>query len=233
MRWREDEALAGTETLARRLDGVQLELCGDRSLFLPETASLVVSDLHLGKSESFQRRGLGVPAGDDDETIRRLSAAVKRTEPAELLLLGDLYHEPDALTRERREALLRRLLHAAGDADLQVVLGNHDRGLMEMLARAGAGLHQILDHHTGLLLTHAPPELRGAPRAVVCGHLHPVARLTAPGERLRLPCFHLTADRLVLPAFGSFTGGRDVDPAAAGERIAAWKGALIPAGPKT
>jgi uncharacterized protein len=48
----------------------------------------------------------------------------------------------------------------------------------------------------------------------VAGHLHPAARVAAYGRGVRRPCFVTNGHRLVMPAFGAFTGGLDVRDAA-------------------
>ena len=44
----------------------------------------------------------------------------------------------------------------------------------------------------------------------VSGHYHPKARLLASGRRVSRACFVLSGRRLILPAFGCYTGGLDV-----------------------
>ena len=47
----------------------------------------------------------------------------------------------------------------------------------------------------------------------VCGHLHPAIRLSGQGlQSLRLPCFYFSEQRLILPAFGAFTGCMTIKP---------------------
>jgi metallophosphoesterase superfamily enzyme len=58
----------------------------------------------------------------------------------------------------------------------------------------------------GLQLCHDPERCTGAGLA---GHLHPVVRLRGPGrDSLRLPCFLLRREVLILPAFSRFVDGR-------------------------
>ena len=50
----------------------------------------------------------------------------------------------------------------------------------------------------------------------MAGHLHPAVRVAAHGRGVRRPCFVTDGRRLLLPAFGAFTGGLSVrDPAVA------------------
>jgi hypothetical protein len=48
----------------------------------------------------------------------------------------------------------------------------------------------------------------------VAGHLHPCATVTRRGHSLRRRCFVSDGMRLVMPAFGAYTGGLNVRDAA-------------------
>jgi metallophosphoesterase superfamily enzyme len=41
----------------------------------------------------------------------------------------------------------------------------------------------------------------------ISGHYHPKATLRARGRRVTRPCFLIDSRRVILPAFGAFTGG--------------------------
>jgi len=69
----------------------------------------------------------------------------------------------------------------------------------------------------GVALCHHPQQV--ARSAVVAGHLHPCVRLYgAANDTVRLPCFWLRTDLLMLPAFGGFTGGAPI-VREAGDRV--------------
>ena len=57
-----------------------------------------------------------------------------------------------------------------------------------------------------LRLTHTPNWSDAQP--TLAGHLHPKCRIVSRTEDLRLPCFLLREQTLVLPAFGSFVDGQ-------------------------
>jgi metallophosphoesterase superfamily enzyme len=70
----------------------------------------------------------------------------------------------------------------------------------------------------GLLFRHVPGSERYA--GEVAGHLHPAARIHRRGMSLRRRCFVCDGMRLLLPAFGAYTGGLDVTDAAVGSLFA-------------
>ncbi len=70
-----------------------------------------------------------------------------------------------------------------------------------------------------LSLIHEPQP--GNRPGEVAGHLHPAARVSAYGRGVRRPCFVTDGCRLLMPAFGAFTGGLDVREPAVAELFAA------------
>jgi len=199
------------------LRGEALVLLPERAVWWPSRRTLLVADVHLGKSAAFRAHGLAVPEGHDRDDLARLRELVIRLGSQELIILGDLLHAPAGNTA----ALRVQVAHWCEglDAQVTVVAGNHDRGLAHWAAEAG------LDFARGPLslepfcLRHEPPELADGPEVpgaglALCGHLHPMVRMSIAGARHRAPCFWLTARFLMLPAFGSFTGGARVFPRA-------------------
>ena len=184
-------------------------LVADRSgaLYWPAESMLVVADLHLEKASAFAARGLMLPPYDTAETLARLAQAIARYRPATVVALGDSLHDRGAA--QRLGADDRRAIASlqAGRSWLWVT-GNHDPAIDVGL---GGEVADGLDVG-GLRLQHAPGD--GPVTAEIAGHLHPAARIRLPGSVLRRRCFVGCDRRLVLPAFGAFTGGLNVlDPA--------------------
>jgi DNA ligase-associated metallophosphoesterase len=169
--------------------------------------TLIVADLHLGKATAFQAKGLAIPEGDSDADLRRLGAICEQVGASRLLINGDLFHSPAGITPEI-ERLLETWMSTL-PIPVQLIVGNHDR----KLSRLPAALNPV--HATeaaGFHIVHDPDD--AAPgRPAVCAHWHPLARIS-DGKRtsLRLPCFLLRGPILVLPSFGSFTGGAIIAP---------------------
>lgn len=181
----------------------------DRSgvLYWPAERMLVVADLHLEKASSKALRGVLLPPYDTAETLRRLAASVDRYRPAVVVALGDSLHDRGAAQR-LGEADRRSLAALQAGRSWIWVTGNHDP---EIDARLGGDVVDGLDLG-GIRLQHAPGE--GPARGEIAGHLHPAARISIKGSVLRRPCFVACDCRLVLPAFGAFTGGLNVLDAA-------------------
>ncbi len=184
-----------------------------RAIFFDSLRALLVSDLHLGKAETFQRQGLPIPRQVNHATLGRLQALCDTYRPQSLWVLGDLFHSVaahgDGMLQEWQPFLV-----GAG-ARAEVVLGNHDRPLARRRSQLPGTYHPQAVVVENLCLSHTPPTQSDQP--TLCGHIHPCLRLGGRGDRLRLPCFHWQPQEncLTLPAFGEFTGGHPIDLAAA------------------
>jgi len=190
-------------------------------LVLPARATGFVADLHLGKTAHFQRAGVAVPHGADAATLARLEQDLQTHPLQHLVVLGDLVHSLQALTPELHEQL--QALRARWPAlQMHLVWGNHDRHAQETLQTllAELGWHSCPSEGwrdgpvRGL---HDPEDAspKAQTRLTLLGHLHPGVRLKGRAhQQLRLPCFAAgpsgteasAATRVLLPAYGSFTG---------------------------
>lgn len=189
------------------LHGHALDLLPEGVVFLSETSTLVAADVHLGKSASFRAHGLPVPEGDTARDLGRLADLVRLHGAAELVIAGDLFHGPAGITPEIEKELgcfLDRL-----EIPLHLVGGNHDAKIRKL--PCGLVSERRLER-AGVTILHDPKDAKGDGLSLA-GHWHPIARIP-DGKRtsLRLPCFLLREGVLILPAFGSFTGGAVMDP---------------------
>jgi DNA ligase-associated metallophosphoesterase len=184
-----------------------LILLAAKALWDPRQRLLLVADLHLGKAELMQAHGIPFPSDGDHATLNALLALGQEFPPSEVVILGDLVHGRLGLTPLLREtvAALPEML----GCPVTWLTGNHDRGSwLEGLRRCGS-------HARGpLWLSHEPEPPGQRPAWArdllgVCGHLHPVLPLRSRGDALRLPCFAFDpeARTLILPSFGTLTGG--------------------------
>jgi len=176
------------------------------ALWWPERRLLAVSDLHLGRSERTAREGGSLlPPYETRDTLDRLEAVIAETGPREVVLLGDSFDDMAALAA-LRETVVERLTGMAWGRRWIWIAGNHDPGPLELpgtyLGELDAG--PLVFRHIAL------------PGAVgeVSGHYHPKIRLRLRGSHIARPCFLADTNRVILPAFGTYTGGLDVHDSA-------------------
>lgn len=219
-------ALKEVLTPARRPCGslsvrVMGELCVLRcsgALWLPTFGTLVAGDLHLEKGSAFAARGQMLPPYDSRATLDKLEAEIAELKPDRVVLLGDSFHDTKSIGRMAADDR-ERLNRLAFGRDWVWLEGNHDRDALNAAdAEAVSRLpgRVVGDLELGaLFLTHEP---MAEPReGEVAGHLHPCARVVAHARMVRRSCFVTDGRRLILPAFGAFTGGLNVlDPAIGG-----------------
>ncbi len=194
-----------------RLDfhGTLLILHADRAVEIPNQSTLVIADTHFGKSATFRANGLPVPEGDTATDLARVDALITKTQAKQLIIAGDFMHASEA----KSPAVLDLLGCWIANLSIRLVLiqGNHDQ-------RVGAlppdwGQTWVSDHQLGALhITHDPKDAK-TNTPTLTGHLHPVIAVKqTKGRRLRLPCFCQRDHTLILPSFGSFTGGHAIEP---------------------
>ncbi|MBW4692004.1 MAG: ligase-associated DNA damage response endonuclease PdeM [Lyngbya sp. HA4199-MV5] len=187
--------------------GTELQLLPEKAIYIESLQSLLVADVHLGKSETFQVAGIPVSNQVNQDSLDRLQALCIKIQPKTLIILGDLFHSRVSLTQEVIDSWTRFL--NAVSIEVKLIIGNHDRALAKRLCQLSIHCcsHLQVDR---LLLSHEPcPQ----PKTLnLCGHIHPCVRIKTKLDQLRLPCFYLdqTQNLLVLPSFGAFTGGYEV-----------------------
>jgi DNA ligase-associated metallophosphoesterase len=195
-----------TETRADDIIAVAgVTMVADRAgaLFWPDEGLLAVADLHLEKGSAFAARGVLLPPYDTPATIGRLAVLIERYAPRLVIALGDSFHDgggPDRMADTSRAALkaLQR------GRDWIWITGNHDPDPVENIGGRFAQTIAI-----GSLTFRHEPSAQSCD-GEIAGHLHPLARVARRGRAVSRRCFASDGRRLVMPAFGAYTGGLNV-----------------------
>jgi DNA ligase-associated metallophosphoesterase len=188
-------------------EGLLLDPSG--AVYWPARNMLILADLHLEKGSAAAGRGRLLPPYDSRATLDRMALLLRHYSPAHVLALGDSFHDAEGAARlppsERA-----RLAAMARSVGFIWVLGNHDPALPASLP--GEVVAEWRDDP--LTFRHAAQPGIAAP-AEICGHHHPKATVPVRGATVTRPCFVTDGHRrLMLPAFGAYTGGLDVGDAA-------------------
>ena len=213
-----------------------VERCGATSLYclgdsfhdrfgcerLPADArALLVADLHLEKASWFARLGQLLPPYDSIATLTALAREVERTGASAVYCLGDSFH--DRFGCDRLPADARRLLTGLTERlDWVWIVGNHDAGFID---HCGGRIVEEL-HQDGIVLRHEAE--RGDPQPEISGHYHPKLRMTLRGRSVSRRCYVLSTTKLILPAFGSLTGGLDAHHPEILRKVGPGATALVP-----
>ncbi len=186
------------------LNGLDLVPDLSGALFVPEFKALLIADLHLEKASNMARRGVHLPPYDTRASLAQLETVISQSRPAQLIFLGDSFHDDGA--RERiAEADLLQLRSLSERAATVWITGNHDPHPPADIGGRIAG-EVVLGSIT---LRHEPKPLEPE-EFEISGHLHPGSAVSQRGKRLHGKCFIADERRVIMPAFGSFTGSLSI-----------------------
>ncbi len=192
------------------VNGVDLVIDPSGAAIWPERRLVLVADLHLEKGSAFAAQGCLLPPYDTAATLARLETVIRAHRAERVVCLGDSFHDGDAA--ERLSARDReKLVSLTGRCHWTWICGNHDPAPP---AQWGGQVAETL--------TLGPLQLRHAAETApaageVSGHYHPKAAVRVRQKRISGRCAVSDGRRLILPAFGAYTGGLSVlDPAIAG-----------------
>ena len=186
----------------------------ERCLFWEEENTLILADLHLGKSGHFRKAGIGVPQGIYKADLQRLIAQLYLFKVDRLIIVGDFTHstankELDLFIKWRKDFSLLRI---------DLIKGNHDILQDDWYDEAGIKCCEWKMGIPPFIFLHdlkAQKKLEGSEKKLYpfTGHLHPGISIKGSGKQsLHFPCFYFAKEYCVLPAFSRFTGTYSVKP---------------------
>jgi DNA ligase-associated metallophosphoesterase len=172
---------------------------GSGALHWPDQSLLCVSDLHFGKSGRIARQGgAALPPYETRDTLERLSTDLDRTSARTVVCLGDSFDDLDAAAALPEEDRLWIARLQAGRRWIWIE-GNHDPGPVDL---GGSHLAEFIQ--CPLTFRHIADPLADAE---VSGHYHPKASLHVRGRIITRAAFLYDDKRVILPAYGTYTGG--------------------------
>ena len=187
------------------LAGARLIALPTGALYWPDENLLCVSDLHLGKSERRARLGTAaLPPYETRDTLARLDADLSTTGAKTIICLGDSFDDSAAAGALSADEKLWITTMQSGRRWVWIE-GNHDPGPVDL-----GGTHLAELPLPPLTFRHiARPGASGE----LSGHYHPKASVKARGRSVSRPAFLIDTDRVILPAYGTYTGGLRSDSA--------------------
>lgn len=190
--------------MLHEIAGNHFLLSADRTIYWEEERSLIISDLHLGKSGHFRKNGIGIPQHIFKEDMQRLIVSIQMRQPEKIIIVGDMFHSHSNKEHELFLKWRNDLPHIA----FHLVIGNHDILPAEWYGKANLLLHENELAIGNFIFTH---DINDATitqgKYYFSGHIHPCIRLKGLGKQfVQVPCFYFNKTFAVLPAFGKFTG---------------------------
>ncbi len=184
--------------------GKACQLLPERALFLEDSRTLVLADLHLGKAAHFRKAGIVFPIQNEASSdYKRLRDLIEVYRPDRIVFLGDLFHSQ--INSEWRH--FEQFMHNYRTLEIILIKGNHD--IIPEAVYNGSGLRIIPEimKEKPFIFSHAPLQEVEPGWLNVSGHIHPGCVIRGKArQRLKLPCFHYEYPHFILPAFGSLTG---------------------------
>ncbi len=183
--------------------GESFEVAGEAALYWHEQDALLVSDLHLEKASAYALNGQMLPPYDSVSTLEDIAALCAKYRPAKIISLGDNFHD-DGGEQRLAESAAALLVDLACATEWIWITGNHDRAVSGIWG--GRAFDEL--SMAGITLRHEAK--RGDPNPEISGHFHPKFRQVLRGRMVARRCFVKSARKMIMPAFGTLTGGLDV-----------------------
>lgn len=188
-----------------------LWLSPDRCIYWEEQKTLIVSDLHFGKTGHFRKSGIAVPQSVYKEDMQRLMNQVQFYKPEQLIVVGDLFHS--VINKELE--FFKRWRSDINNLHIQLVKGNHDILKKEWYSNANISVSDLHFHLGKFCFVHDIAEACAPSENIdyyFSGHIHPCILLKGIAKQsISLPCYYFTENFAVIPAFSKFTGNALID----------------------
>lgn len=182
---------------------LSLQLLPEKAIFVDELGSLLIADPHFGKAAHFRKAGIPIPEKLHIGDLMTIQKLIQTYNPKHLYFLGDLFHSDLNIAWNDLETFAE--YHP--EIIFHLIKGNHDI-LPEAVYRSDIWKVHVEPLLIGdLILSHEPMKDIPSNRLNLCGHIHPGISLYGTGrQKLTLPCFFVSPNQIILPAFGRFTG---------------------------
>lgn len=194
-----------------QLQSQQCWLSNERCLYWENEKTLVISDLHFGKTGHFRKSGIAVPQEIYREDLHRLMQQVQYFQPEKIILTGDLFHSYE----NAEHALFAKWRNSISANTIHLVKGNHDLLSNQIYAELGLEVHENILRTDPFVFVHDLQSIKEETEAgySISGHIHPGIRISGHGKQsLSFPCFYFSEKFAILPAFSKFTGFVLVEP---------------------
>ncbi len=186
----------------------------DRCLFWEEQNTLIIADMHLGKTGRIRKSGITIPPSIYKTDLKRLMAQLYLFKVDRLIIAGDLTYsaankELDLFIKWRKDFSLLHIDLVKGNPDMLDDSWYAEANINVIAEKMISGpflfmhdlkLQQTLTEEEKLYYTFS-------------GHMHPAISIKGKGKQsLRFPCFYFAKDFCVLPAFSRFAASYQVTP---------------------
>ena len=201
-------------------------LSPERCIFWEDKKTLILSDLHLGKTGHFRKSGIAIPQGVFKEDMQRLVTQLQIFKPQQVIIIGDMFHSES----NKEHDLFLKWRQDFSALPIHLVKGNHDILKEEWYALADITIHKCEMAIGNFVFVHDVDDCAvPANGYIFSGHIHPSVTVRGLAKQaLNFPCFYFGKHYAVLPAFSKFTGTYTIEPKAGENVFALVKQTIIP-----
>jgi DNA ligase-associated metallophosphoesterase len=185
-----------------QINNFDFVLLFEKALYKPDEQLLIIADVHLGKAAHFRKGGISIPAQAQAADYDNLKTLFHKIKPKKVYFLGDLFHS----SYNNDWNYFCDLIALYHDIKFTLIKGNHDLINQQLFTDICVEVVTTIEDE-GFVYTHDTLPMIPAGKVMVMGHIHPGITLSGMGKQsLKLPCFYITDDTVILPAFGVLTG---------------------------
>ncbi|MHA7844229.1 MAG: ligase-associated DNA damage response endonuclease PdeM [Winogradskyella sp.] len=178
-----------------------LTLTNQRAVYWKNQETLILSDIHIGKTAHFRKHGIAVPDQILQDDLDRLNHLIQHFSVKKVLVVGDLFHAE----RNTNIKTFKIWLNQFSDVEWILIQGNHDKKSNHLINELNISVVRELTIGSFTFI-HDNLEFNGN-GFTISGHTHPGVVIKGKGkQKLKLPCYQITSQQFVLPAFSLFTG---------------------------
>ena len=178
-----------------------LTLTNQRVIYWKAQEALILSDIHIGKTAHFRQHGIAIPDDVLTKDLDRLKTLLEHFNPKQLIVVGDLFHAD----YNQNFQVFTEWLEQFKNLEKLLIRGNHDRFKTSFYEDLGFQTIKQYEHNA-LVFVHDTVKIKPN-HFYISGHTHPGVRIKMKARQyIKLPCFQVTKQQLILPAFSLFTG---------------------------
>ena len=175
-------------------------LTNQRALFWKKEKALILSDLHIGKTAHFRKNGIALSDHIFENDLQRLSVLIEYFQPEKFIVVGDLLHAGDNSGVDK----FCEWKNEFPNLEFHLVEGNHDRISKKLESKLCLNFKDETLNIDDFLFVHDFQKKNE--KFQITGHIHPGFVINSVVKKIKLPCFVVTENQLLLPAFSEFTG---------------------------
>jgi len=171
-----------------------------RAMFWENQKALVLSDLHIGKTAHFRKNGIALSNTIFEKDLERLSLLIDYFKPEKIIFVGDLLHAGD----NSEVTAFCDWKSKYQDLEFLLIEGNHDKINSSLKTKLSLDFSETKLEFQDLIFTHNFEASES--KFQISGHIHPGFVLDSAVKNIVLPCFVVSENQILLPAFSEFTG---------------------------